>query len=410
MPANFDKRTLGVEGGWTHYYSGAVKDRPTMARHSYEGGDYYYFRLWLLEDAPHGTTKFKIGSGQAKKIAKLLKRPAEFYRKVGLRSSPSISELTGDRKLEADVLVTGAVLAKAGSIIKSGSEVAKDSVVADASHCPALGGDWADGLLKAKKTVTADATLMKDVVLADGSLIKEGSVLKTGTHVWDAGNREIIGGAYKHGDGGTVESAVPVAVDVEAGTVTMDFPGGKGSRYFHKATSTIRWQVPYLMHGLQHHSYPVAEEELTHHVFANLGKGGVYPYGVLMQKYCNYALSFPDNADVIKALKDTKRIPYHIAEDVFLGDVSAYADILLPAETYLERWGYVPAFWMGYVRKTNLRQPILFDISHARNGEFVNGCLFEAKDLREIYYDIINLINWDGSYTGPVMVAESIRL
>lgn len=402
VPANFDKRTFGVEGGWVHYFGGSVKDRPNVAKHSFEGGDYYYFRLWLLEDAPAGTTRFKVGTGQAKRIAKLLKRPAEFYRKVSLRSSPSISELTADQKLPADVLIIGAILAKAGSIIKAGSEINKDSVVADADVCPEIGGDWADGLLKAKKALTADATLMKDVVLGDGSIIKEGSILKPGSHVWDAGNREIIGGAYKHGDGGTVESAVPVAVDVEAGTVTMDFGEGKGSRYFHKATSTIKWQLPYLKHGLLHHSYPWAEEELTHHVFANLGKGGVFPHGVLMQKYCAYALSFPDNSDVVKALKDTNRIRYHIAEDVYLGDVSAYADILLPAETYLERWEYVPAFWVGYVRKTNLRQPILFDISNAKTGKFVNGCLFEAKDLRDIYYDIINIINWDGSFIGPV--------
>lgn len=403
VPANFDKRTFGAEGGWAHYYSGAVKDRPSMARHSYEGGDYYYFRLWLLEDAPAGAKTFKVGAGQAKKMAKLLKRPAEFYRKVALRSSPSISELTADQKLPTDALITGSILAKAGSVIKAGSEISKDSVVKDAATCPAIGGDWADGLLKAKKTLAADATLIKDVVLGDGSLIKEGSSLKTGSHLWDAGNREIIGGTYKHGDGGTVESAVPVAVDVAAGTFTLDFEGGKGSRYFHKATSTIKWQLPYLMHGLQHHSYPVAEEELTHHVFANLGKGGVFPHAVLMQKYCGWALSIPDNSDVVKALKDTSRIRYHIAEDVFLGEVSAYADIILPAETYLERWEYVPAFWVGYVRKTNLRQPILFDISHARAGKFVNGCLFEAKDLRDMYYDIINMINWDGSYTGPIL-------
>lgn len=401
VPANFDKRTFGVEGGWAHYHSGSLKARPSMARHSFEGGDYYYFRLWLLEDAPAGTKTFKVGAGQAKKMAKLLKRPAEFYRKIALRSSPSIAELTADQKLPTDALITGAILAKAGSVIKAGSDILKDSVVKDAATCPAIGGEWSDGLLKAKMTLTADATLMKDVVLADGSLIKEGSVLKTGSHVWDAGNREIIGGAYKHGDGGTVESAVPVSVDVSAGTVTLDFEGGKGSRYFHKATTTIKWELPYLMHGLLHHAYPVAEEQQTHHVIANIGK--VFPYGVLMQKYCNWALSFPDNIDVVKALKDTKRIPYHIAEDVFLGDVSAYADILLPAETYLERWEYVPAFWMSYVRKTNLRQPILFDISHARAGKFVNGVLFEAKDLRDMYYDIINMINWDGSYTGPIL-------
>ena len=401
VPANFDKRTFGVEGGWANYFGASVKDRPVVAKHSFEGGDYYYFRLWLLEDAPAGTTTFKVGSGPAKKMAKLLKRPVEFYRKVALRSSPGISELSADQKLATDALIAGAILAKAGSIIKAGSDIGANSVVKDAASCPAMGGDWADGMLKTKKKLTADATLMMDVMLEDGSLIKEGSVLKTGSNIWDAGNRDQIGGTYRHGDGGTVESAVPVAVDVNAGTVTLDFGGGKGSSYFHKATTTIKWEVPYLKHALLHHSYPWAEEQNTHHIFANLGR--VFPYGVIMQQFTGYTLSFPDNSAVTPVLKDTKKIPYHIAMDTYLGDYSAHADIILPVETYLERWEYVPAFWVSYVKKVNLRQPVLFDISQARAGKSTNGALFEAKDLREIYYDIINIINHDGTYTGPVM-------
>lgn len=400
VPANFKGKTLGAEGGWSFYYGGAVKSVPGMALHGSKGGDYYYFRLWLLEDAPSGTKTFKVGTAQAKTIEKLLKRPVKYYRKVALRTQVNTAELAQNLTLQSPYSAVEAFLLKAGSIIKAGSVIAKDSVVVNADDRKAIGGNYSDDKLGESQALGSDYTLTGDVLIREGTQLEKGTTLSAGTVIWGPRDKEGLKGTYKHGNGGTVESAIPVAVNTTAGTVTLDFGEGKGSRYFHKATTTVKWELPYLMHGILHHAYPLAKEQQTHHVFANIGK--IYPAGVFMHQYCNWALSFPDNRDVVRALKDPKIIPYHIAIDIFMGDTSAYADIILPGESVLERWVYMTAPWMGRVRNVSIRQPVLFDINSARAGKFVNGVLFEGKDLREIYYDIINMINWDGTYTGPV--------
>ena len=93
------------------------------------------------------------------------------------------------------------------------------------------------------------------------------------------------------------------------------------------------WDAPMSVHGMMHA------------VITNAWKGDPYPIEVLFMYMSNMAWNSAMNtADTIKMLTDRDeetdnyKIPHIIYSDAFYSETVAYADLVLPDTTYLERW------------------------------------------------------------------------
>jgi anaerobic selenocysteine-containing dehydrogenase len=93
------------------------------------------------------------------------------------------------------------------------------------------------------------------------------------------------------------------------------------------------WEAPFAAHGLMHT------------VIANAARGDPYPIDVLMLYMANVGWnSSMELPATLAHLTDkdpqtgTYRIPHIIYADAYLSETVAYADLILPDTTYLERW------------------------------------------------------------------------
>jgi anaerobic selenocysteine-containing dehydrogenase len=90
---------------------------------------------------------------------------------------------------------------------------------------------------------------------------------------------------------------------------------------------------------------PLSNHGMMHTVITNAWKGDPYPIDTLFMYMANMAWNSAMNtADTIKMLTDKDadsgdyRIPRIIYSDAYYSEMVAYADLILPDTTYLERW------------------------------------------------------------------------
>jgi anaerobic selenocysteine-containing dehydrogenase len=89
---------------------------------------------------------------------------------------------------------------------------------------------------------------------------------------------------------------------------------------------------------------PLAAHGMMHMVITNAWKGDPYPIDTLFMYMANMSWNSAMNtAGTIKMLTDTAadgsyRIPHIIYADAYYSEMVAYADLVLPDTTYLERW------------------------------------------------------------------------
>ena len=90
---------------------------------------------------------------------------------------------------------------------------------------------------------------------------------------------------------------------------------------------------------------PLAAHGMMHTVIANAWKGDPYPIDTLFMYMANMAWNSAMNtSDTIAMLTDKDartgeyKIPHIIYSDAFASEMTAYADLILPDTTYLERW------------------------------------------------------------------------
>jgi thiosulfate reductase/polysulfide reductase chain A len=95
----------------------------------------------------------------------------------------------------------------------------------------------------------------------------------------------------------------------------------------------------------------------------------------------NPAYAMPNTAEVIKLLKDEKKVPFLIVADTHLTETGALADLLLPMTTYLESWNLESRPAMGLVPFVSIRQPVVAPLGKSMSlGDALTGL---AKRLGE---------------------------
>jgi anaerobic selenocysteine-containing dehydrogenase len=95
------------------------------------------------------------------------------------------------------------------------------------------------------------------------------------------------------------------------------------------------------------------------HTEMQLLKEGKQRVGVYMTYMRNPAYSNPHTTLSAAVLKDEELIPYFVAVDIALSESTAFADLVLPDATFLERWGLEPGPAFGLVPFVALRQPVV---------------------------------------------------
>ncbi len=114
-----------------------------------------------------------------------------------------------------------------------------------------------------------------------------------------------------------------------------------------------------------------APEQLVAGVFEAITTG--YPYGpkILFNWMANplYTTAGLAKKDVIKALKDSRKIPLIISCDIAMGETTKYADYIIPDTTFFESWG-VMGVWAGVPNKLSaVRIPVVEPETKREDGK-----------------------------------------
>ena len=104
--------------------------------------------------------------------------------------------------------------------------------------------------------------------------------------------------------------------------------------------------------------FPIATDIYQEDV-PSIGDAYPYPIKVLMTYMNGSVYSLPAGHTVIEILRDTKKVPLHIASDILVGETSSYADYIFPDLSYLERWEFHGSHPSVPWKVENVRQPVI---------------------------------------------------
>ncbi len=103
-------------------------------------------------------------------------------------------------------------------------------------------------------------------------------------------------------------------------------------------------------------------------LFAGMWYQYPYPVKILFQHMANPVYSAPpgmsgapndENLANVRLLKDLKKIPLYITDDIVISETSVYADYVVPDTTYVEAWGMLHSWPISPTGRFNVRQPVI---------------------------------------------------
>lgn len=111
--------------------------------------------------------------------------------------------------------------------------------------------------------------------------------------------------------------------------------------------------------------YPFGSN-IYHEIIPSADEGYPYPIKCLWIHMGTPVYTIPGgNNYLIETLKDPKKIPLVITDDVVVGETSKYADYIFPDLTYLERWGTPHVNPCINVMQSPIRQPVCAPLTEA---------------------------------------------
>jgi len=107
-------------------------------------------------------------------------------------------------------------------------------------------------------------------------------------------------------------------------------------------------------------SSPSSENvQITPQKFISLLKGRRFNPKIYFLYESNPAYANPETQATIEVLKNEKLIPYIIVADSYMTETASYADLILPAATYLESWGLDSSPALDLIPFVALQQPVV---------------------------------------------------
>jgi len=109
--------------------------------------------------------------------------------------------------------------------------------------------------------------------------------------------------------------------------------------------------------------FPVARV-VTNQIPKSLREGKPYPIEMAMGFNSNFMMTAPGSGEWEEALK---RIPFYVHISPFVSEMAQFADILLPATTYLEEWGYEHSSPGGGFVEVRIKQPVIKPMGESKS-------------------------------------------
>jgi anaerobic selenocysteine-containing dehydrogenase len=137
---------------------------------------------------------------------------------------------------------------------------------------------------------------------------------------------------------------------------SIDIPGG------YCLPRTYRLEEPDIKSSsLKEKPFPYDTDEvrLTPQRFISLVKRGKLNPKIYFLYESNPAYVNPESNVTIEVLRNEKLIPYLIVVDHYITETASFADLVLPAATYLESWGLDSSPALDLIPFIALRQPIV---------------------------------------------------
>lgn len=100
---------------------------------------------------------------------------------------------------------------------------------------------------------------------------------------------------------------------------------------------------------------------VTNQVASSIQAGTPYPVDMAIGFNCNFNMSAPGTARWDEALK---KVPYYVHVAPFISEMAEYADIILPASTFLEQWAYDDSPPGSGFAEARIKQPVLDETVH----------------------------------------------
>jgi anaerobic selenocysteine-containing dehydrogenase len=122
--------------------------------------------------------------------------------------------------------------------------------------------------------------------------------------------------------------------------------------------------------------FPFAYNHVYQEVIPSIADQYPYPIKCLISYWNNVIYSSPAGNHQIELLKDTRKLPLHVAIDVVMGETSSLADYILPCRHFLEVYGTPHVAPTILTTTSGVRQPV------------VPPVLKDTKDLEQIFIDI----------------------
>ncbi|MBI2933533.1 MAG: molybdopterin-dependent oxidoreductase [Planctomycetes bacterium] len=236
-----------------------------------------------------------------------------------------------------------------------------------------------------------------------------------GNYDWQGGNTKS-GGSWAH------------AYTAMSGTNTSGLP--TGPRIERTKVSTTLYDSLRTAYGVGAYPYPAARPWFPYGTHGNYQEiipsiYGQYPYAckVLITYWNALPYSTPALKNVfMSTVMDTSKVPLFVAIDNQMGEVSSYADYILPDTTYLEKWSF-PGNVMQLAKHTPFRQPLVgsfdsaawdvaFDPNAANN---YNPIYPDTKMLEDILIGLMGALGLSneigagtgGANVGPLLPANA---
>ncbi|MDH4268298.1 MAG: molybdopterin-dependent oxidoreductase, partial [Deltaproteobacteria bacterium] len=135
---------------------------------------------------------------------------------------------------------------------------------------------------------------------------------------------------------------------------SIDIPGG------YCLPRTYRFEEPDLKPSFQKGKvFDLEKVQITPQKFISMVKRGKLTPKLYFVYESNPAYKNPESGLTSEVLKNEKLIPYTVVADSHMTETAAFADIILPAATYLESWGLDSSPAMDLNPFVGLQQPIV---------------------------------------------------
>ena len=160
----------------------------------------------------------------------------------------------------------------------------------------------------------------------------------------------------------------------------------KGGFYLGQKVPVKKYKLPAFPAAAKyklHREFPLAGKACAYDVCdASLStKGKPATVKAWIVYGCNVPLTLPDTAKVVKAMQE---LEFVVAIDTMPAEVTGYADVVLPENTYLERFGdlHTPTYRTPYVA---LRQPAVASMYDSKPGWWIAQQLARKMGLGQYF-------------------------